>query len=83
MRSLNGGAFTSTTATQSGLADGSYRFRVVVTAAILVVVDNTAPAAGTLALANLTDTGSADIHIARDNGFDLNLTGAEANTTVA
>ena len=48
--SLNGGAFTTTTASQSGLADGSYQFRALVTDAagnsstsnvISVVVDNT------------------------------------------
>ena len=29
--SLNGGAFTATTASQSGLADGDYQFRALVT----------------------------------------------------
>src|SRR5439155_9255023 len=53
----------------SGLADGSYQFRAVVTdnagnfsntAAIAVIVDNTAPTAGTLTFAGLTDSGHTD-----------------------
>ena len=52
--SLNGGAFTNTTASQSGLADGNYQFRALVTDAagnsstsnvITVVIDSTPPAA--------------------------------------
>ena len=51
--SLNGGAFTNTTASQSGLADGNYQFRALVTDAagnsstsnvITVVIDSTPPA---------------------------------------
>ena len=86
--SLNGGAFTATTASQSGLADGSYQFRALVTDAagnsstsnvIEVVVDNTAPAAGTLAFSNLTDSGTANTPpVTKDNAFDLTLTGQEA-----
>ena len=66
---IDGGAWTSTTASQSGLADGDYQFRAVVTDpagnsstsnAIEVIVDNTDPTAGTLAFANLTDSGSSD-----------------------
>ena len=58
--SLNGGAFTATTASQSSLADGDYQFRALVTDAagntstsnvIEVVVDNSVPAAGTLSSA--------------------------------
>ena len=57
--SLNGGAFAATTASQSGLADGDYQFRALVTDAagntstsnvIEVVVDNSVPAAGTLSV---------------------------------
>ncbi len=82
-----------TTAAQSGLADGSYQFRAVVTDpagnnstsnAIRVVVDNTAPAAGTLTFLNLTDTGSNDTpDITQDGTFDLSLAGnSDANGTV-
>src|SRR5207248_5784576 len=59
-----------TTVSQTTLADGDYRFRAVVTDpagnsstsnVIEVVVDNTAPVAGTLSFAagTLTDTGSS------------------------
>src|SRR4029079_19638607 len=50
--SLNGGGFVTTTAAQSGLADGDYQFRAIVTDAagnsttgnvIEVTIDNTAP----------------------------------------
>ena len=82
----------------SGLADGSYQFRAVVTDnagnssttdAISVVVDNTAPTAGTLSFAagTLTDTGHKDtpVAITTDDTFTLTLTGAadtNAFTTV-
>ena len=58
----------ATSAGQSGLVDGNYLFHAVVTdpagnssttGPINVIVDNTAPDAGTLSFANLTDTGSA------------------------
>src|SRR5947207_3252796 len=58
-----------TTASQTTLADGDYLFRAQVTDpagnssttnTIEVKVDNTAPVAGTLSFANLTDSGSAD-----------------------
>src|SRR5712671_1865746 len=76
-----------------GLADGDYRFRAVVTdpagnssisAAIEVVVDNTAPTAGTLTFSNLTDTGRTTdaIPVTTDNAFDLSLSGQEAGTDV-
>ena len=89
---LNGGAWTSTTASQSGLADGDYQFRAVVTDpagnsstsnAIEVIVDNTAPTAGTLSFANLTDSGSSDsTPITQDGTFDLSLSGnTDANGT--
>jgi len=69
----------------SGLADGSYQFRAVVTdpagnssntSAISVIVDNTAPEAGTLSFVDLTDTGSNDTpDITKDGTFDLSLSG--------
>src|SRR5439155_4977923 len=66
----------------SGLADGSYQFRAVVTdnagnfsntAAIAVIVDNTAPTAGTLTFAGLTDSGHTDTPtpITTDGTFNL------------
>ena len=47
------------------------------TAAIAVIVDNTAPTAGTLSFANLTDSGHADTPtpITTDSTFDLSLSG--------
>ncbi len=67
--STDGGTTSPTTAAAAGLADGSYQFRAVVTDpagnsstsnAISVMVDTTAPTAGTLSFTNLTDTGSAN-----------------------
>src|SRR5207237_631194 len=67
--STDGGTtWTSTSANQSSLADGTYQFHAVITdpagneigrASSREVVDNTAHVAGTLSFANLTDTGSA------------------------
>ena len=66
--SLNGGAFTNTTASQSGLADGNYQFRALVTDAagnsstsnvITVVIDSTPPAAVASVTALSADTGTA------------------------
>ena len=91
--SVNGGGFANTTANQSALADGSYQFRALVTDAagnastsnsIAVVVDNSAPAAGTLSFANLTDSGTPNTPpVTTDNAFDLSLAGQEtaAGTT--
>src|SRR6185437_15328344 len=87
-----GGTWTTTTASQSNLADGDYQFRAIVTDpagnsstsnTIEVKVDNTAPTAGTLSFANLTDTGSTDATpITQDGTFDLNLSGtSDANGT--
>ena len=90
---LNGGGFTTTTASQSALADGSYQFRALVTDAagntstsntIAVAMDNSAPAAGTLSFANLTDSGTPNTPpVTTDNAFDLSLAGQEtaAGTT--
>src|SRR5437879_3385301 len=91
--STDGGtSWTSTTATQTSLADGDYQFRAVVTDpagnssnsnAIEVVVDNTAPTAGTLSFTNLTDTGTPNTPaVTTDGTFDLSLSGnADANGT--
>src|SRR5207247_258176 len=67
--STHGGTSWPTTPSLHGtLPIGAYQYRAIVTdaagnsantAAISVTVDNTAPAAGTLAFANLTDTGSS------------------------
>ena len=66
--SLNGGAFTNTTASQSGLADGNYQFRALATDAagnsstsnvITVVIDSTPPAAVASVTALSADTGTA------------------------
>src|SRR5437762_14308433 len=63
-----GTSWSTTTGAQSNLADGTYQFRTVVTdaagntassTAITVTVDTSAPAAGTLALTNFTDSGSS------------------------
>ena len=77
---------TSTTASQSGLADGDYQFRAVVTDpagnsstsnAIEVIVDNTAPTAGTLAFANLDRHRQQPTRrrSPQDGTFDLSLSG--------
>src|SRR5262249_58738577 len=64
-----GHTWTATTANQVNLADGDYQFHAVVTDpagntsttnVIDQVLDNTAPTAGTLSFANLTDTGSTN-----------------------
>src|SRR5207253_2070189 len=72
--------------------DGSHRLHAVVTAtavnsspaaASAVIVDNTAPSAGTLTFANLTDTGTANTPpVTTDGTFDLSLAGnADLNGT--
>ena len=67
--SVNGGAFTNTTANQSGLADGAYVFQAAVTDAagnsstsnaIAVTVDTLAPTAVVAITAITNDTGAAD-----------------------
>src|SRR5256885_1291778 len=82
-QNLDGAGWTALTGSSlSGLADGSYQFRAVVTdnagnfsntAAISVIVDNTAPTAGTLTFASLTDSGHPDTPtpITTDGTFDL------------
>jgi hypothetical protein len=92
-RSLDGGTFEATSRQQFNLVDGSYRYRAKYTDragnsstgnVIEVVIDTTAPAAGTLAFANLTDSGSDEApDITTDSAFDLVLSGQEAGTTFA
>ncbi|MBX3324848.1 MAG: hypothetical protein KF682_03015 [Nitrospira sp.] len=93
-QSTDGGTtWTATTAVQSALADGSYQFRAQVSDlagnsstsnVVNVTVDTTAPTAGTLALANFTDSGtSLSDFMSNDNTFDLSLTGSESGATVA
>ncbi len=87
----NGVTWTTTTASQSGLADGTYLYRAVVTDAAgnvsttatqTVTIDATAPTAGTLSLTGFTDTGSSSSDgLSSDNGFSLSLTGNEAGST--
>ncbi len=89
----NGTTWTTTTASQSGIADGSYLFRAVVTDAAgnvsttatkSVTIDATAPAAGTLSLGDFTDTGSSSTDgLSSDNSFDLGVTGEEAGASVS
>ena len=92
-RSTNGGStWTPTTTAQTTLADGSYQFRAQVTDLagntstsniVSVTVDTTAPTAGTLALANFTDSGaSSSDRVSSDSTFDLSLTGQESGATV-
>src|SRR5205085_447980 len=90
--SLNGGAFTSTTRSQSDLADGTYQFRAFVPSsadssanpdALSSFPTRRSSDLGTLAFAGLTDTGSANTPaITQDNTFDLSLSGQEAGTSV-
>ena len=90
--SLNGGAWTETVSSQSGLAEGDYQFRVIstdvagntaISNVLSVTVDKSNPAAGTLALTGFDDTGSnsADF-VTQDRTFDLSLAGQEAGATV-
>ena len=91
--STDGGTnWTTTTVAQTALADGSYQFRAQVSDlagngstsnVVTVTVDTTTPTAGTLALANFTDSGtSSSDFISTDNTFDLSLTGSESGSTV-
>ncbi|WP_186467468.1 Ig-like domain-containing protein, partial [Bradyrhizobium stylosanthis] len=91
--STDGGSnWTTTTSAQSNLADGSYKYRAQVTDAagnsstsnvVTVVVDTTAPTAGTLSLANYTDSGTSGSDlVSTDKTFDLSLAGtADATAT--
>ena len=74
------------------LADGIYQYKAIVTdvagntsetAVQKVIVDTTAPQAGELILAALTDTGiSATDQITQDNNFDLKISGQEVNSQI-
>ena len=91
--SSNGGStWTTTSAAQSNLADGNYQFRAQITDTagntstgnvVSITVDSAAPAAGTLALANFSDTGSSGSDfISQDKTFDLSLSGQESGSTI-
>src|SRR5207244_4099509 len=79
-----GATWSSTSATQATLADGTYRFHAVVTDpaenartndCTTVVSDNTTPTAGTLSFANLDDTGSPNTPpVTNDGTVVLSLT---------
>ncbi|WP_337080821.1 biofilm-associated Ig-like repeat protein Blp1 [Acinetobacter pittii] len=88
----DGKTWRETTVTQKDLVDGIYQFKAVVTdvagntsetAIQKVVVDTTAPQAGELTLAALTDTGiSATDQITQDKTFDLKISGQEVNSQI-
>ena len=88
----DGKTWQETTVAQKDLADGIYLYKAVVTdvagnvsesAIQKVVVDTTAPKAGELTLADLTDTGvSATDQITQDKNFNLKLEGQENGSRV-
>ena len=91
-RSADSGlTWTAATVLQSGLADGQYQFRadvtdaagnVATTGAVTVTVD-TSITAGTLTLANVSDSGaSASDSLTQDSTFDLSLAGTEAGAGI-
>jgi hypothetical protein len=93
-RSVNGAAFQPLEGfNEVQLPDGDYRYRFVVTDSfgntsrsnvIEVIIDTVAPAVGTLAFANLVDSGSLDATpVTTDNSFDLALTGTDAGASVS
>ncbi|MCH7340947.1 Ig-like domain-containing protein, partial [Acinetobacter higginsii] len=79
--SKNGGEWTETVVAQKDLSDGVYQFKAIVTDQVgnssellspIVTIDTTAPAAGTLKIVNLNDTGNSPFdRITQDNSFDL------------
>ena len=70
-------------ATTSSAADYRYRRQHFNRQRRPVTVDTTAPAAGTLALANFSDTGSSNSDfISQDKSFDLSLSGQESGSTI-
>ncbi|MEH1709064.1 biofilm-associated Ig-like repeat protein Blp1 [Acinetobacter pittii] len=87
-----GKTWQETTVAQKDLVDGVYQYKAVVTdvagntsetAIQKVVVDTTAPQAGELTLAALTDTGiSATDQITQDKTFDLKISGQEINSQI-
>ncbi|WP_431305308.1 Ig-like domain-containing protein [Sediminicoccus sp. BL-A-41-H5] len=92
-RSTDGGAnWSTTTAQQSNIADGSYQFRAVVTDGagnsstsnvVSATIDTAAPAAGVLSLSGFTDSGtSSSDFLSNDSTFTLSLAGQEAGATV-
>ena len=78
--------------TTGPLAGGSHSFtakatdnagNVATSSAVTATIDTTAPAAGTLALANYSDTGSSGSDfISQDKTFDLSLSGQESGSSV-
>ncbi|ANF83306.1 hypothetical protein A3K93_13790 (plasmid) [Acinetobacter sp. NCu2D-2] len=89
--STDGGqTWTATRAQQNGLADGNYLFKAIATDVAgnraetviqQIIIDTTAPIAGTLSLSNLEDTGrSATDFITQDKSFDLTLAGQESGS---
>ncbi|WP_350294863.1 Ig-like domain-containing protein, partial [Limnohabitans sp. Rim8] len=92
--STDGGTtWTTTTANQTALADGNYQFRATATDVAgnratgnttSVTIDNTAPAAGTLSLNGLTDTGASNSDKITQNGtFSLAVAGSETDATLS
>ena len=77
--------------TTGPLAGGSHSFtakatdnagNVTTSSAVTATIDTTAPAAGTLALANFSDTGSSGSDfISQDKTFDLSLSGQESGSS--
>ncbi|EXH34128.1 type I secretion C-terminal target domain protein [Acinetobacter sp. 1245249] len=88
----DGKTWQETTVEQKDLADGIFLYKAVVTdvagnisetSVQKVVVDTTAPQAGELTLAALTDTGiSATDQITQDKTFDLKISGQEVNSQI-
>ncbi|WP_336030237.1 biofilm-associated Ig-like repeat protein Blp1 [Acinetobacter pittii] len=88
----DGKTWQETTVAQKDLTDGIYQFKAILTdvagntsetAIQKVVVDTTAPQAGELTLAALTDTGiSATDQITQDKTFDLKISGQEVNSQI-
>ena len=84
-----GASWSETSASQSDLADGTYRFHAIAEDAagntsisneLTVTVDNVA-VPGTLGFANLIDTGPSNAQVVTtDNAFDLVLSGSEPGT---
>jgi Ca2+-binding RTX toxin-like protein len=88
-RSVNGGAWTSTTAGQSGLADGTYSYRTYVQESsgnrgysnvVTVVVDTMAPALPSLSLTSVTDSGAVGDFITNSASITVVPTGDSGTT---
>ncbi len=87
----NGRSWLKTVATQSGLADGDYLFRALLTdaagnigytASMSVTVDRQPPVDSRLVLNDWTDTGLALDGISSDRSFQLGIEGASAGAQV-